>query len=245
VREWTPICEAIARTATRGIFYPGAGPEDVLQEARIGVHKALGDFRPGGGASFETFAAMCARRQVLTGLKLAQRGKHRVLSDAISFDTPANEDGTVTVGDLIVSPASDPCRIVVARDEALRLLARLGQLTPWERECVERALIGGEEYGQVGPVKSVDNAVQRARRKLAAADRPRAHRRVVKVYVDRSVFPTERQAVTQALGVREGVVVSIAKRKLLDGRERAPQGRPTADGRRGLPVWRVEIREAA
>lgn len=242
------MCEAIAQKAAHGYYFPGADDLDVLQEARVGVWKALRDWTSDGGSSFDGFAFMCARRQVLTALKAAQRDKHRMLDEAARLETPVNDDSETptTLGDLIVRWNADPCRIVIAREEAFRLLGRMRRLSPWERECVQRVLIDGDEYDAVGDRKAVDNGVQRARKKLA--DQSHDYDpvvRLVKVYVDRTLHRTESQAARQALAVRNGRVVSISKRKLLDGRERAPQGRPTADGRRGLPVWRVDIREAA
>ena len=163
---FTDRCEQVARKAARGVFYPGADADDVLQEARIGVLKAIRDWRPGHEVPFEGFAYMCARRQVITGLKTARRGKHRVLSDATSLSLRIGEDETDgTLADLIPS-GIDPERMTIAREQVREMLENARDLTPFERECVNRVLILGEPYDTVGDTKSVDNALQRARRKL-------------------------------------------------------------------------------
>lgn len=245
MREWTPGCEVIARQATAGYYLPGADAGDLMQEARFGVWKALKDWRPDAGA-FEAFAYVCARRQVITAVKTATRNKHRPLNESLSFDAQLSSDGdnSFTVGDLLFRWNDDPCIIVIAREAALDLLRRMRTLSAWERECLERCAIGGEEYEAVGPQKSVDNAIQRARKKLSgeALEERIPASRSIHVYVGRRVHRTEGAAVAEARRVAgAGSVVRVAKRKLIDGKERASQGRPTKDGRRGQPVWRVDL----
>jgi RNA polymerase sporulation-specific sigma factor len=233
--EWSEVCERVARAAARTRYWPGATDDDVLQEARIGVAKALRDWDPAAGSAFVPFALLCARRQVDPAVIAA------------SLDAPAGRDqagdGVGSLSDLLWSPGDDPLRIVIARDEVRRLLARIGKLTPLEREVVTRVALLGEDYDQVDEnVKRVDNALQRARRKLRAEPAPEPRREQRVVYIDRTVHPTERQPIAAAMGVCRGDVVAIAKRKLIDGKERAPQGRPD---RRGQPVWRIDLQERA
>lgn len=250
-REWTAVCERVARAAARDWFYPDGTEDDVLQEARIGVAKALRDWDPAAGSAFVPFALMCARRQVSTGLKTATRGKQRPLNEATSLDMPVSQDKSGerigSLSDLLFRPGDDPAKIVIAREEIRLLLARIGKLSPLEREVVTRVALLGEDYDEVGPVKQVDNAMQRARRKLRAEPLPERsmvpQQRVI--YIDRTIHTTERQAIAAAMGVCRGHVVAVAKRKLIDGHERAPQGRPDKQGRRGQPVWRVDVQERA
>jgi RNA polymerase sporulation-specific sigma factor len=228
-------------------FLPDGSRDDLVQEARLGVLKAIRDFR-GTPGYFPQFARMCATRQVVTAVKSATRRKHEVLNTAIAFETPkfsgsGSDVEAVTVGDLLFHESDDPALIVIARDEARRLLARTTRLTAWERECVERHMLAGEPYENIGAHKRVDNALQRARRKLCDERRDyHPEMRVVHVFVDRTVYRTEAQAIAAARGIRSGEVLSCVPRKLRNGRDTAPNGRPRADGRHGLPVWRVEMR---
>lgn len=165
-REFDARCEELAQSAAHGYYYPGAERDDVVQEARFGVWKAIRDWNPDRG-SFDGFAWMCARRQVISGLKEAKRNKASVLTDSVPLDTPlGNTDWTLE--DVVVSHhAFDPARIVIAREELAILLESARTLTPLERMAVKRCLIDGEPYAAVGDSKTVDNAIQRGREKLA------------------------------------------------------------------------------
>lgn len=156
--EWTAHCETLARQVVFGYFIPGADQNDVLQEARLGVWEALRDWDPTGGMRFDSFARLCARRQIMVAIKKGKAVKRRALNEAVSID------------DLrLVSANSDPCELVLARDEARRLLTGWDRLTPLERESIVRVRVYGDSYGATGPSKKVDNAIQRGLRKLQAA----------------------------------------------------------------------------
>jgi RNA polymerase sporulation-specific sigma factor len=216
---WTAEHEEIAQMAAAGYYYPGGDHDDVVQEARIGVWHATQTHRP-DGLAFRRFAFGCARRRVITALKAATRRKHRVLTMAVSFDAPINpgrdeDDGTV--GDQLAAPMSDPAEITLAAREAREMLARFALLSPFERECVQRVMIEGAHYDEVGPPKSVDNALQRAKVKLAGADTSRERSLepgMHVVFVDRTVHQTEQQAAAAAREVIDGTIISLAKRKL-------------------------------
>ena len=180
LETFRPLAYAIARD----YFLPGADVDDVRQEAMIGVWKALRDHDPERG-SLRAFVALCVRRQLITAVKLATAGKHRPLSRAVYADAPvAGEEDDLTLLDLLVAPGADPARIVEDREQLRELLDVVAHdLSPLER----RALIGlanGLSYEELredaselrsrsgGPStsvapKSIDNALQRARRKLA------------------------------------------------------------------------------
>jgi len=227
-----PMCAGIAS----GFYAPGLGADDLIQEARIGLAKAVREFRgPPDPGHFAAFAALCARRQVLTAVSTARRNKHLILSEAAALDGPDN-DQAMAAAELVPHAGHDVADIVHLRMETRALLRRFGQLTPLEREAAERHWLAGEPYSAIGPDKRVDNALQRARRKLAT-DTPAPRR----VYVDRDRHRSEREAIAAAMRIHRGRVISIAKRKVIDGRDRAPQGRPDRHGRLGKPVWRIEI----
>lgn len=169
--EWTDVCESIARNAVHGFFAPGMEREDLLQEARIGVLYALEHWCPERGSAFAPFAYRAARARVGDAVKGALRLKHRALNEARSFAEPAIRltREVVPLGDTIADDRRGPVDRVLAREEAARVAAGWDRLTEIEREAVTRCAIAGESYAAVGPFKSVDNALQRARHKLAVA----------------------------------------------------------------------------
>ena len=181
LETFRPLAYAIARD----YFLPGADVDDVRQEAMIGVWKALRDYRPDAGTTLRSFVAICVRRQCISAVKTATRAKHEVLNRAVYADRPvAGEEDELTQLDMLVAPGADPARIVEDREQLAELLDVVAHdLSPLER----RALIGlanGLSYEELredaselrsrsgGPStsvapKSIDNALQRARRKLA------------------------------------------------------------------------------
>lgn len=168
---WTRDCEWIARSVARDYYLAGGDHQDTLQEARFGVWKALRDYREEMPAAFPHFARLCAKRQVMSGVKVALARKHGPLNDSMRLEqpTPDSDSGTATLGDVIpFRDGEDPLRIILALEAARELLKAISLLSPLERECVERVLLAGEEYAAVGDHKRVDNAIQRARAKLRA-----------------------------------------------------------------------------
>jgi RNA polymerase sporulation-specific sigma factor len=173
-REFTADCERLAQRAARssGLYAPGLTDDDLVQEARVGVWRAIRNYQEHRNVPWEAFAWMCARRSLVTAVVTARRGKHRSLNEACSLDAPpaGRDDGEArNIGDLMVDERSDPLRIVIARELVRELGIRIGQLSPLEQECVRRVLLLGDDYATVGDVKRIDNAVQRGRRKLREA----------------------------------------------------------------------------
>lgn len=155
VRAWTPLAYRIAAR----FYLPGSDRDDVQQEALIGLWKALRDFNGSGVKA--AFLAMAVNRHLATKVKQAGRDKHRPLNEAIRV--ALDEDGeTVPIVDLLEGQRSE------GGSAANQLVAMRLLLTPLER----RAVVGvacGMAYAELGEFRSVDNALQRARRKLRAA----------------------------------------------------------------------------
>lgn len=148
------------RICARPYFLAGGDSEDLIQEAMFGLLKAIREFEPSHDARFGTFAEVCIRNRIRSAVTSAARSKHAPLNDSIPFETP-----------MLGSDAS-PEELYISREEETERLARLGrQLSALEREVLTRFLLGlsyQEISEQVGrPIKSVDNAVQRIRRKVA------------------------------------------------------------------------------
>jgi RNA polymerase sporulation-specific sigma factor len=164
-----------ARRRARSYFLVGGDREDVLQEGMIGLYKAIRDYAEGHGASFRSFAELCITRQILTAVKTATRQKHTPLNCYVSFDRPHGDDLGGTVGDrLAVEVAADPLELLV-EDDDLRDLQRTFDevLSALETEVVQ-LYVEGRSYQEIAAllgrhVKTIDNALQRSKRKLERA----------------------------------------------------------------------------
>jgi RNA polymerase sporulation-specific sigma factor len=163
-----------ARSKARSYFLAGADREDVVQEGMIGLYKAIRDFDLNGSTPFRAFAELCISRQILTAIKMANRHKHQPLNTSVSLDAPAYSarDGERTVGDeLVSSKHADPAEIMVSAEELEELQATLQRdLTDLESDVL-RLYIAGKSYEEIARtlgnhVKSIDNALQRIKRKL-------------------------------------------------------------------------------
>jgi RNA polymerase sporulation-specific sigma factor len=163
-----------ARSKARSYFLAGSDKEDVVQEGMIGLYKAIRDFDLKQETPFRAFAELCISRQILTAIKTANRQKHQPLNSSVSLDAPVygEDTGERTVGDNIAAPlTADPIELVISAEEieALRDSMR-DNLTQLESDVL-RLYMDGKSYediaGALGNhVKSIDNALQRIKRKL-------------------------------------------------------------------------------
>jgi RNA polymerase sporulation-specific sigma factor len=175
----------LAASMRRSYFLVGADREDVEQEAMIGLVKAIRDYRP-GAASFRVFAEVCVTRQVASAIKAATRHKHRALDGYLSLTPDGGSDpgGAPALAQALRRcSAPDPVdHVVVAERTAALAVAVRAVLSAFEAEVLGRHLEGWT-YAEVAEhlgrdLKAVDNALQRARRKVAAhLDAERAVRR--------------------------------------------------------------------
>jgi len=162
-----------ARAKSRGYFLVGGDADDIEQEALIGLYKAARDFRP-EQASFRAFAELCITRQIITAIKTATRQKHQPLNQYVSISGTrgGDEPGERSVEDLLmVNLDSDPADRIVS-DERISSLrdAMQQQLSSLEIEVLG-LYVEGKSYQEIGEqlgrhVKSIDNALQRIKRKL-------------------------------------------------------------------------------
>ncbi len=154
-------------------FLIGADREDLIQEGMIGLFKAVRDYSPVKNASFRSFAELCVTRQILTAIKNANRLKHVPLNSYISLDSPIfNDDRELTFSDVIGRDSmSDPEEIVISREKFNTIGTRIGKfLSKLECQVLLRYL-NGESYTDIAKKlgkdpKSIDNALQRIRRKF-------------------------------------------------------------------------------
>ncbi len=156
----------LVRICARPLFLVGGDSEDLIQEGMVGLLTAIRKYDPSRDAAFRTFAAVCIRSRLASAVRAAQGDRHSPLNHSISFETPLF-DGT----DLTLS-VENPEDVIIGREELKeRLDALKGQLSEFEASILPPYLNGmscGEIARQTGHSnKSVDNAIQRIRRKMA------------------------------------------------------------------------------
>ena len=162
------------RAKARGYFLIGGDNDDVEQEALIGLYKAVRDFRPEHQASFRAFAELCIKRQIITAIKTATRQKHQPLNSylSISGSRPGDESSDAPVDEILVSHSdADPCDAVVQDERMIALHRSMDELLSGLEVDVLRLYVEGKSYQEIGEqlgrhTKSIDNALQRIKRKL-------------------------------------------------------------------------------
>ena len=163
-----------ARAKARSYFLVGADKEDIVQEGMIGLYKAIRDFNPDMLSSFRAFAELCITRQIITAIKTATRHKHGPLNNYVSFSRPVvtDDEGERYLADVLPNKAiSDPAELVVSA-ERIRALQRHFDTVLSDLEVeVLRLYVEGKSYSEIAlllqrQVKSIDNALQRIKRKL-------------------------------------------------------------------------------
>ena len=164
-----------ARSKARSYFLAGSDKEDVVQEGMIGLFKAIRDFDLEQETPFRAFAELCISRQILTAIKTANRQKHQPLNSSISLDAPAygDDQSDRSVGDHLVASSvmSDPVEMVISAQEIEAIRDSMSEtLTELEGDVL-RLYMDGKSYEEIAGalgnhVKSIDNALQRIKRKL-------------------------------------------------------------------------------
>jgi len=164
-----------ARSKARSYFLAGSDKEDVVQEGMIGLFKAIRDFDLEQETPFRAFAELCISRQILTAIKTANRQKHQPLNSSISLDAPAygDDQSDRSVGDHLVASSvmSDPVEMVISAQEIEAIRESMtDSLTELEGDVL-RLYMDGKSYEEIAGalgnhVKSIDNALQRIKRKL-------------------------------------------------------------------------------
>ena len=161
------------RAKARSYFLIGAEREDIIQEGMIGLYKAIRDFRGDKLSSFRAFAELCVTRQIITAIKTATRQKHIPLNSYVSLNKPIYEDDSDrTLLDVLAgSKVSDPEEMVISREEFVDIEAKMNQILSDLEWKVLMSYLDGKSYQEIAVdlerhVKSIDNALQRVKRKL-------------------------------------------------------------------------------
>ena len=164
----------LVRARARQYFMAGADRDDIMQEGMIGLFKAIRDFDPTKQASFRGFAELCIRRQIITAVKTASRRKHTPLNSYISLSMPVYEDESErTLVDMLAERESvDPEEMFLRREKAEAMEAEINQKLSGLEQTVLSLYLGGMNYQEIAvelgrTPKSIDNALQRIKRKLS------------------------------------------------------------------------------
>nr|WP_129599404.1 RNA polymerase sporulation sigma factor SigH [Anaerophilus nitritogenes] len=161
------------RAKARSYFLIGADREDIIQEGMIGLFKAIRDFKPDKLSSFRAFAELCITRQIITAIKTATRQKHIPLNSYISLNKPIyDEESDRTLLDIISgAKISDPEELIISREELAHIESKIGEILSDLEWTVLMYYLQGRSYQEMAVeldrhVKSIDNALQRVKRKL-------------------------------------------------------------------------------
>ena len=160
------------RSKARSYFLIGADHEDIVQEGMIGLFKAIRDFKPNRLSSFRAFAELCVKRQIITAIKTATRQKHFPLNSYVSLNKPLyDEESDRTLLDVIEGRVTNPEDLFISQEELEHIQNEINTtLSPLEQQVLA-AFLNGKSYQEIAEmldrhVKSIDNALQRVKRKL-------------------------------------------------------------------------------
>ena len=161
------------RSKARSYFLIGADHEDIVQEGMIGLFKAVRDYQAERLSSFRAFAELCITRQIITAIKTATRQKHVPLNSYVSLNKPIyDEESDRTLMDVIVEGrAQNPEELIIDRENLVSIRDRVDQVLSSLEQDVLNAYLDGKSYQEIADklgrhVKSIDNALQRVKRKL-------------------------------------------------------------------------------
>ena len=172
------------RLKASSYFLAGGDGDDLIQEGLIGLYKAIRDYRSDRESSFRNFAELCITRQIITAVKTATRNKHTPLNQYVSFSAPPGAPAAMTMPTLDQMlpgpPVNDPANQVdLLRGAALARRLPLDAPLASSRAGVLSLYLDGRSYEQIGErlgcdTKTVDNALQRVKRKVGAHLQARA-----------------------------------------------------------------------
>lgn len=165
--------ENFVKAKAKSYFLIGADKEDIYQEGMIGLFKAIRDYKDDKLASFKVFAELCVTRQIITAVKTATRQKHIPLNTYVSLNKPIyDEESDRTLLDIISGiKVSDPEELIIDREEMEKLEKQIEEVLSSLEMEVLNSYLDGKSYQEIASdldrqAKSIDNALQRVKRKL-------------------------------------------------------------------------------
>ena len=161
----------LVRSCARPLFLAGGDSEDLIQEGMFGLISAIRRFDPADGVLFRSFAEHCIRMRLYSAIKSASRLKHLPLNNGVSLEQ-LSEDSPMQLSAIPAALRNDPEELVLARERTEELYSELAQCLSGLEKQVLGLYLEGISYREIASrlgkeEKSIDNAVQRIRRKLA------------------------------------------------------------------------------
>lgn len=165
----------VIRTKAHLYFMVGADSEDVVQEGTIGLFKAIRSYEQEKAASFRTYADVCINRQILSAVKHATRLKYSPLNTSVSlYSDDFSDNNDMSIAEWLASGTEDDPEAILIMKEKMALIEKEGKnfFSDMENKVLSEFL-QGKTYTQIGQnlgksSKSIDNAIQRIRKKLEA-----------------------------------------------------------------------------
>ncbi|CAB1261519.1 RNA polymerase sporulation sigma factor SigH [Clostridium sp. MT-14] len=165
--------ENFVKSKAKSYFLIGADKEDIYQEGMIGLYKAIRDFKSDKLSSFKAFAELCVTRQIITAIKTATRQKHIPLNTYVSLNKPIyDEESDRTLLDVLSeAKVADPEELIISREELNHIQNEIGEVLSSLEMEVLMSYLDGKSYQEIAcdldrHAKSIDNALQRVKRKL-------------------------------------------------------------------------------
>ncbi|MBR5123075.1 MAG: RNA polymerase sporulation sigma factor SigH [Anaerotignum sp.] len=167
--------KSLVRAKSRAYFLIGADSEDIIQEGMIGLYKAVRDYNEEKNASFRSFAELCVNRQMITAIKAATRQKHQPLNSYVSLNKPVyEEESEQTYMDFLQSDSSsllNPEALLIGQENKHFLEDQMVKNLSSFETRVLLLYLQGRSYFEIAhvldkPEKSIDNALQRVKKKL-------------------------------------------------------------------------------
>lgn len=165
--------EKFVKMKAKSYFLIGADKEDICQEGMIGLYKAIRDFKADKLSSFKAFAEICITRQIITAVKTATRQKHVPLNTYVSLNKPIyDEESDRTLIDVLSSfKITNPEELIISREEVSHIEEEIEKVLSNLEQEVLNSYLDGKSYQEIAcdlqrEPKSIDNALQRVKRKL-------------------------------------------------------------------------------
>ncbi|HCT65027.1 MAG TPA: RNA polymerase sporulation sigma factor SigH [Lachnospiraceae bacterium] len=165
--------KTMVKSRARAYFLIGADREDIIQEGMIGLYKAVRDYQTDKNASFKSFAELCINRQMITAIKTAGRQKHIPLNSSVSLNRPVFDDlEEHTYMDMLESiEVTSPETLFIGQEEKSFIEEHIAKNLSGFENKVLAFYLQGKTYLEIAalmnkPEKSIDNALQRVKKKI-------------------------------------------------------------------------------
>lgn len=163
---------SISKKIISSFYLVGADTDDLLQEAMIGLYKAIKEYKPDKDCSFKCYAITCIKRHIITVIRRSARKKHSPLNNYISFDNTISEDSEIYMPEKISNDILNNPEYLIVLKERENLVTYMleNNLSKFEKKVLS-CYLSGLSYSQSSAVlntdcKAIDNALQRIKKKI-------------------------------------------------------------------------------